>query len=513
MLLTGKYLFSTETFSSREARVISITVLIFWWIILLIGVNHHEFWRDEVHLLTVALEPRSILGIFGAVKDIGHPVVWPLLLRFFHTILDSSLALPIVSTGVAFAGVFFFYFLSPFSNWQKIFFIFGVLPIYQYSVVARNYGLAMPLLFLFAHFYRTRKDNPLVLATLLFLLANTSAHACLIAAVLCLMWMYEYFSGGCEKLASHLTGFGLVVLGGLIAIVTTLPGSDNAVTSVASSGLGFGQLIGVLFENFLHPAQYYVTIFPKASPLIRDLVFWALFAGLCVTPIRAVGLLLGAIFLGTFFTLFVYVHIRHEGIFVLFVITLYWITVTEENFSAPIRQWINRWVACIGLGGIFAVHLILGGQAIWGEVSYEQSSVKRLARYISEFSPDAILMPEPDYIFEAFPYYANNEIYLIREKKYAKRAQPTIHIKFDLNLNELIEQAQMLEQKRQKKVLIVLGHLDLGSRANKQVEFPYGKKFSWTSESLKKFIHLTEKVAEFKFSGGIENFEVYRLKE
>jgi hypothetical protein len=507
-----KYLLSNQSFSSRKEATLSVTLLMLWWIIVLIGVNYHEFWRDEVHLLTAALEPESIFGLFSAIKNIGHPVVWPMLLRFCHTIVDSPLALPIVSTGVAFAGIFVFLHFAPFSNWQKILFIFGVFPIYQYSVVARNYGLAMPLLFLFAYFYRTRQENPLVLSILLFVLANTSAHACLIAAVLFLVWAAEYFIGERRNLALHLGSFGLVVSGGIIAAVTTIPGSDSAVTSIASSGLRFSELIDVLFRSLLHPAEYYYEVFPKISPLMRDLVFWGLFAGLCVKPIRAAGLVLGTILLGLFFSLVTSEHIRHQGLFYLLMITLYWVTLAEGGFTFSLRNWIHRWMVSAGLGGIFAVHLFMGGQAIWDEVNHEQSSVKRLAEYINQYSPGAILMPEPGYLIEAIPYYSNNEIYLIREMKYAKRAQPTIHVNFDLSLDELLEQAQILEMKREKKVLIVFGHLDLGSRDNRQIVFPFGKKFSWTNQSLDKFLRLTEKVNDFKGAYGVENFEVYRLK-
>ncbi|MDB3946233.1 hypothetical protein N9444_10130 [Gammaproteobacteria bacterium] len=512
MTFLQKYLLSNQTFASRKEATLSVVLLVLWWIVVLVGVNYHELYRDEVRALTIALEPESIFGLFSALKEEGHPVVWYMLLRFFHGIVDSPLVLPVVSTGVAFAGIFAFFHFAPFSNWQKILFIFGAFPIYQYSVMSRNYGLAMLLVFLFAHFYRTRQKNPLVLSILLFVLANTSAHACLITAVLSLVWVVEYFTGERKNLVLHLGSFVLVVLGGVLALVTTMPSSDTAVTSVVSSGLGFGELIDTLFKNLLHPAGYYSAIFPKISPLMRDLVFWGLFAGLCVKPIRAAGLVLGMILLGSFFSLVYYGGPRHQGIFYLLMITLYWVTVAEGGFTASFRESLHRWVVTVGLGGILALHFFLGGQAIWAEVEQEQSSVKKLAEYINQSSPDAILMPEPGYSIEAIPYYSNNEIYLIREMRYAKRAQFTLHANFDLRLDELLEQAQILEAKREKKVLIVLAHLDLASREKRQIVFPYGKKFSWTNQSLEKFLRLTEKVGDFRGAKYGENFEVYRLK-
>jgi len=310
----------------------------------------------------------------------------------------------------------------------------------------------------------------------------------------------------------HVGSFGLVVLGGVVALVTALPTSDNVATSIASTGIRFHELINALLRSFLNPTEHYYKVFPKISPEMRDLLFWVLFAGLCLKPIRAAGLVLGMILFGSFFLLVAHEHIRHQGIFYLLIITLYWITAAEEDFTSSFRKWVHRWVVTIGLGGIFATHFYLGGKAIWVEVKQEQSSVKRLAEYINQSSPNAILMPEPGYLIEAIPYYSSNEIYLIREKKYAKRAQPTIHANYDLSLGELLEQAEMLEGKREEKVLIVLGHLDLGSREDRQIVFPFGKKFSWTNQSLEKFLRLTEKVGDFKGSVRLEKFEVYRLK-
>jgi hypothetical protein len=297
----------------------------------------------------------------------------------------------------------------------------------------------------------------------------------------------------------------------VVALVTSMPGSDSVVTSFVSQELGFRNLIDALFRSLVHPTEHYYEVFPVIPPFMRDLVFWGLFAGLCVKPIRAAGLILGTILLGSFFSLVSHEHIRHQGIFYLLMITLYWITVAEEGFTTSLRKKIHRWMVSIGLGGILVVHLFMG-KALWHELNQEQSSVKRLAEYINQVSPDAILIPEPDYTIEEFPYYANNDIYFIREKKYAKLRQLTLHATFHLSLSELLEQAQILQAKREQQVLIVLGHFDLDNREDNEIEFPYAKTFSWTNQSLNGFLRLTEKVSEFKGANENENFEVYRLK-
>lgn len=146
--LSRRYLVSADAFSSGRATAFSLAIILLWCTVVLVGILHHEFWRDEVNLLTIAIKPDSMFGLFAEIKDVGHPLTWYLLLRFVHNIVQSPVALPIASMAVALGGVLAFVALSPFANWQKILFIFGVFPLYQYSVMARgNYGLAMPLLF------------------------------------------------------------------------------------------------------------------------------------------------------------------------------------------------------------------------------------------------------------------------------------------------------------------------------------------------------------------------------
>jgi len=511
--LSRSYLVSAHAFSSARATAFSLVIILLWCVLVFVGVAHHEFWRDEVTLLTIAIKPDSVFGLFAEMRDAGHPLVWYLLLRFVHNIIQSPVALPIASIGAALGGTLVFVALSPFANWQKILFIFGVFPAYQYSVMAMGYGLAMPLLFLFAHYYRSRSNNPLILAALLFVLANASAHACLIAAVLTLIWIVEYWLGERRKITLHLTSFSIVAIGGLIALVTTLPPADTVVTNAISSGISLTELIRTSFFHLLNPAESFPHVFPNLPSFWMELAFWGLVAGLLVRPTRSIGLVLAAIILALFFSLVTHSHIRHQGMLYLLIITLFWMTLAETGAVTTWPARLHRRVTSIGLGALLLVHASLGAQAIRGEITGKLSSVKDLAEYIKTSAPDAVLVPEPAYIMEAAPYYIDNEMFFVREKKYAKRAAYTFHRLKYLSLEQLLQSAQELQLKREKSVLIVLGHLNLESRDDHEIEFPFAKVFTWSDDSLAYFNDHTEKVAEFTRSAGPERFEVYRLRE
>ena len=360
MGLIKNYLCSTQTFASQKEAMLSIALFILWWVVVLIGINFHEYWRDEVRALTIALESETIFGIFSALKGEGHPAAWYFLLRICHTVVNSYLTLPVVSTGVAFAGIVVLFCFAPFPNWQKILFIFGMFPIYEYSVIATNFGLVMLLVFCFAHFYRNRQEKPLVLSFLLFVLANTGAHALLITAVLSFVWFVDYLVSDRKKLALHLGSFGLVVLAGVIAIFTAMPGSGSWASFIYL--LEFREFISALFKTILHPGQHYGAIFPGVSLFIRDLIFWVLVAGLCTKPMRAVALVLGAILLGMFVELVYAASARHQGSFFSLRSLCTGLPWLKGNIQPPFVSKFPAGCSLLALAGSLRFIFLLGGK-------------------------------------------------------------------------------------------------------------------------------------------------------
>ena len=70
-------------------------------------------------------------------------------------------------------------------------FPFGVLPLHEYGVVARSYGLSFTLLMAVCAALCARRQRPLLIGVLLALLANTNAHSLMLAAGLGLYWLLE----------------------------------------------------------------------------------------------------------------------------------------------------------------------------------------------------------------------------------------------------------------------------------------------------------------------------------
>jgi hypothetical protein len=151
MFASGARLLRTRVVSSTTVTTaIAVAMLVLWLAGVVFTTLSHEYWRDEVRALSLARAATSPFDLYGLIQYDGHPVLWYLLLFIGTSLADSPLVLPIASAAVAMAAVALFVWRSPFELWVKGVFIFGALPFYEYSVVARNYGISMLLLFLAA---------------------------------------------------------------------------------------------------------------------------------------------------------------------------------------------------------------------------------------------------------------------------------------------------------------------------------------------------------------------------
>ena len=120
-------------------------------------------------------------------------------------------------------------------------------------------------------------------------------------------------------------------------------------------------------------------------------------------------------------------------------------------------------------------------------------------------------MAEPDYIIESLPYYITNEIYIPREKVFAKMRRFTTDNQRTLTLDEFLDAAQMLKAQG-RSVALVMGH-QLKKEGPFMIKFSYGEIFRYSTRSLERWESQTKKAVELRggFYGG-ENYDVYVLQ-
>src|SRR3954469_1036283 len=318
-------LVSTEASSQHPPH--RIVILFAWLALTILLAHHHVFWRDEVRAFSIALAGDDLLDMLRGLRGEGHPAVWYLLLRGAHALVARVEVLPAVAWLGAFTAMVLFLLRAPFRWPMLALFALGDVAAYEYTVMARNYGISMLLIFVFAMLYPRRHRNVLLLGLVLLLLANTNVHSALLAGGFALLWLIDLLrEQGLRWTAAlgHLLLGATLLLMGVIACALTVypPVNDAAVMEHA-------QLSGMFLELTLEP--WLRLLGPMPDQLLRVLSFalsLAIIGGIWGL-VRSTGAFLAALvtLLG-FLLLFSLIYpgdLRHEALWLVFMLALYWI--------------------------------------------------------------------------------------------------------------------------------------------------------------------------------------------
>lgn len=511
-----------DSIANRNFVVVAAALLALWLAAVLIIEGSHEFWRDEVRAWSLARAAASPLDLPGLLRTEGHPVLWYVLLWIGKSIVDTPLVLPIVSVSVAFAAMVVLMFASPFPIWMKCLFMFGALPLYEYSVMARNYGISMLLLFVAAALYRRRKSGSLWLAVALALLANTNVHSTLLVCLIAAVWTWDAVAALERRSPWSLLrsmGLPLMIAGAGVALsaAVAMPPRDSIVTPVYS--LGPVDYLARLVDVIVRPEGYFLEILPVLLPLtIAGLMLYLPSAGLVYRPNLLLAGLGAQIGLGLFFNVAYPGFYKHQGLLLLFLMFLYWIAL-DAGGPAAAGKWRRR---LFHAGYVALAILLISGnllrmQALSIDTRLDVSAGKAFGAFLngSETYRDAIIVPEPDYLLESLPYYAKNEIYLPREHRFGTTILFTEASDSRLSLGALLRAARDLQSRYGRPVLIVFGHPDVpwdGTRqAAGEIDYSYNKSLSWTAGDLQDAARSLTLVAEFD-SAGDERYRVYAIR-
>lgn len=532
----------------KALRPSSILVLLLW-LVIVIGVSaRHEIGKDEARALILAVEAPSYLQLPAAIHNEGHPILWYALLRMAHSIFPHPVVLKIVNIALAFGAVLLFFRYSPFSIWQRVLFIFGVFPLFEYGVICRNYAISMLFFFAFAALYPQRKQKPLLLALVLAFLANTNAFACIFAGLLAVYWLLDEIQAERRAMDFHraaLLTLSFFIIGAAIiyAIAISLPPRDTVLTQCFS--VSFAQVGSTFFIDLVNPGPHFTSAFAMLSNPLRNLLFYSLIAGLLIRPLAAATFWVGTASMCAFFSTVYGSHARHQGLIVLFIITLYWIVYRQISLTAPVasikKRWgnmrrviLSNWARTNGfrdrlagrltvlhllavylvLTGIFVFHIAVAAYRVRADVNGEMSSNKAFAEFLAAHPEydNAIIIGEPDYNLVSLLYYTSRRFYIAREDRFGHITKWTAACKANLSLGELLDAAQKVKEAEQKPVLIAIGHEAFSKADSLYVEYSYNRLFTATTQEMTAFRSQTAKIAEFTHATTDENWEVYLLR-
>jgi hypothetical protein len=406
-------------------------------------------------------------------------------------------AMQALHLAIAVGSTYIFLRFAPFTRLQRVLFVFGYFPLYEYAAISRNYGIGMFLLFCFCAACGADRKNLLILSLILFLFSMVNAYTFIIT--ICLLAALGFRAAtnpdtravlirkNPTSLALRRTGWTILLCTALVVLGLAVSG---AVMSPKSDCL-WGSSWTKTFDAELL-SQTAATVWQGLVPIPRlTLCYWET----NIVPQLLIQGIMGAVLLCflllstannrtvfVFFSLsagamlvFEYVvymgGLRHFGHFYIIVIVCLWLEKVwgEDKPVKAVRQCSpqagfmtvlsrlcargRQWLVVI----LLVVHFAVGIFASVMEWRYPFSQGKNVARYIREKGLDKL--PTVGYQDFAAATVAG---YLDRQFYHPNSDTSGTFVVFDgkrkmfMSADEVLESARLLSERTRSNVLLVL---------------------------------------------------------
>jgi hypothetical protein len=377
-------------------------------------VLHHEPWRDEVEFWLMARSSASLSELGANVYFANQTRLWPLLLYGISRVSRHVEAMQIfhVLIGAAAAGVWARQ--APFSPGMKWLFVFGYYPLFEYGVIARSYGLGMLLTFTACALFARRPRPHVWLGLCLFVLAQTSAFAAMIAVALALAtatdeWLAARGSGPRAWPAIGVV-MGTTLAGLALSIAQMVPPESGAFTVDWQPALDRSSLtatLGHLWRGYV-PLPRFTLHFWNTNVLdgwtglqvvlgvalwIAAAVAWRSRPAALVLHLSGTGAILLFVHLSRF------TSARHIGHLYLLLAATAWTARVARGWrdASPPGTW-GRPVRGAAYG-LLALHAVAGAYAAAMDVRYPFSGGRAAAEFLRRAGlADAPLVVDPAFV-------------------------------------------------------------------------------------------------------------------
>ncbi|MEM7794651.1 MAG: hypothetical protein AAF579_09385 [Cyanobacteria bacterium P01_C01_bin.118] len=450
----------------------SWTAVIIVAVIGLCGALNHSMWRDEMNVWLIVRDSPSWAAFVENIHyDRAHPGLWHLLVAALYHLFGHPMAMQIFHWLLAMGSVLLIWRCSPFLQWQKWLITFGYLPFYEHLLIARNYAVAMLLLFGICALWPQRQRAYWPLAGLLVLLANSNVYGLLIAIALALTLAIELLF---EPKLRHnwldiLFSAALITTGCAVALYFILPPSDVANQALGEyvTGIDMRQLLKAVGRIF---GGYYIII-PNGARYLDLSVCAAIALGSCYLvaiklikkPYALIFYLLGnGILLAFTYAKFMPSAIRHYGNFYLILIAALWLghhyTPTESRYLANLSPWplsSQRWFNRV-FTIILTAHLFGGLFLFTTDLRIPYSASRVTAAYMRQANlQDEFIVASRDAQMASLSGYFGRPFYFPERQAIGSYTLFFKGIRREIEQPEILAQVQQLLDQH-PKILLVL---------------------------------------------------------
>ena len=505
----------TPTSRDRRHRLI---LFLAWLALVAWLTSSHVFWRDEVRAFSLALSGSNYAEMLRAVHGEGHPALWYLILRTGHDLFPFREVLPVTGLVIGIAAMAILTFFSPFRTAIVAAIIFSVYGAFDFVVMSRNYGISALVMFALAAVYQ-RVRNSLAFGLLLALLCNTNVPSCLLAAAFLFFRFVEMLTDGSKPSRRDWLVFGgnalLAAFGAYLCFITVYPTFNDQAVSRNFDQFGVAKVISALVDaqwGFAHLA------FDFLPAPFDEVPFNAILLALsCLTFIRRPAALAASICaliaLKLFFYFVYFSSYRHEILYFIFLLSLCWMVANGAGGAWRDRQWYSR-AELMGVG-VFLILLLVQTGRLLNPVHMQLNGIpdSRSADVATLLKrpglSGAIVMGDPDTMLEPLPYYTDNPIWLLRQRRFGRVVPLSTKGRHDLSMADVLADADRLHRQTGRPILF-LSHLELQDRRVER--FPhmiFRDATTLRPEEVRRFLSSTQLVAKLWGAGSDEEYDVY----
>lgn len=471
----------------------------FRWVVLLVyaliasaNIITHEMWRDELQVWFTAVESKSLQELFTNMGYQGHPPLWYLMLYALSRLTRNPAAMQALHLAIAIGSAYTFLRFAPFNRLQRLLFVFGYFPLYEYAAISRNYGIGMFLLFCFCAACGATRKNLFILSLILFLFSMVNAYTFIITICLLAALGFKAATNPDTRavlirrkwtilLCTAIVVLGLAVSGAVMYPKTGCPWKEKWITTIDTEWL---MLTAATVWKGLIPIPkltlcYWDTNIILHIPL-QDIMGLALLCFLLLSTANnrtvfvffylSVGAML------VFEYVFYLGFLRHAGHFFIVAIVCIWLEKVwgedkpiKLGFISGLSRLCARgrqWLIVI----LLVVHFAMGIFASVMEWRYPFSHGKNAARYIRERGLDKLpMVGYMDYVASTVACYLDRQFYYPNSDTFGTFVVFDGKRKTSMGADEVLESARQLSERTRSDVLLVL-YLEIGGAEGEVIE-------------------------------------------
>ena len=486
----------------RAARLILFAawlVLVgwFWW--------NHVVWRDEVRALNLALSGSNVVEMLRNIHGEGHPATWYFILRGAHALFPFKEVLPVAGGLIGVATMAVFAFRAPFRLFIIALAMFSLWAAYEFVVVARNYGMSALVIFVLAAMYQRVRNTPWF-GVILLILCNTNVPSCFLAAAFLLFRFVEMLTDRSKPAVRDWTVFaincGLAALGALLCFLVIYPPANAQAVS--------GHLTNFSLTDFARDLVESKVGF--ATLAMSPLVLFVICLGFIRRPAALISALVTLFGLKLFFYTVYPSAYRHEMLFLVFILSLWWMIANGAGGRWADKKWMNFVETA---GAMFLVALLIVQTFLLtfpvrihlGGTPYSRSA--DAAHLLEQPALSrAIVMADFDTLLEPLPYYVDNPLWFARQKRFTNMIWATAPDRHFLTLDDLIGDADRLSR-RTGRPIVILSHSKLYPGAHGRFRGLYHDRMVIDPAGVDHFLKSTRLIAKLRGAVTDEDYDVY----